>query len=244
MGNSMKMSQSKAQNKAKMIAKMKMNGAMTAALFAIIAGFCADFGSSVWAADVALVSGLYRGETVKQGGAKVSDLNEISFGGRYLDDLSKNMGWFADASLDSKSYSGGPDSSVGLEIGGGARYYFLPFAQSMVPFASADGHFKNEKNVDFMSGLPDYVQTETNGLFYGGGVGVRIGLDTQFWLELESRFFESALVATETVKRIQTVTTGTTTTTVETKSERTRTELYVSTRGAFSQLMLSVGMKL
>lgn len=198
------------------------------------------------AADVAMVSGLFKNESAKIDGTNAGGKTEISAGARYHEDMGSNMAWFGHGGLSLKSYkapSGGesPDNSTGIALGGGVRWYFSPFSTSAVPFAAAMGSYENDKDVDYQGSSGGFDETESSGLFYAGSGGVRIGMDSRFWVELETMIFKSALYATEKRQGYSVVNgqfqAGT-------KTQTTKTELFAESYAPLTSTLVSFGMKL
>ncbi len=209
----------------------------------------ATVGGNLMAAEISLVSGLYRSSEEKVAGTNQGKETIINAGGRYSDELSAYLFWFGEGDLTLKSYTSGPggnspSNSTGLSAGGGVRYYFNKLSEAISPYAYGKGLFKNEKSVSRRSGNPDYTDTETNGLFYSGHLGVRFSLSPDFFFEVETPFFESALFATEESETVNFTTVGGVTTRTSTKGERNRTELYADTEGAFASMAVVIGMRL
>jgi hypothetical protein len=201
------------------------------------------------AAELSLVSGLYRSKEDKVGGQDQGKETTINAGGRYADELGPRLFWFGEGDLTLKSYTAGssgdsPSNSTGLTAGGGVRYYFNKLAETISPYAYGKGLFRNEKGVSRTPGSPDYTETETNGLFYSGHLGIRFSLDTDFFFEVETPFFESALFATTKTTRVNFTTAAGATTKTTTESETNKTELYANTTGAFSDIKVAIGMRL
>ena len=197
------------------------------------------------AADIAMVSGLFKNEEAKIDGTNAGGKTEISFGARYHEDMATSMAWFAHGGLSLKNYKGGkdtkaPDNTTGITMGGGVRWYFTPFSTAAVPFASGMGYYKNDKDVDYQA-AGGFSETESNGLFYAGSGGVRIGMDSRFWVELETQIFDSALYATEKTQS-KVVVNGE----IQdgTKKQTTRTELFVGSFAPLTSTLVSFGMKL
>ncbi len=206
-------------------------------------------GGDLLAAEVSLVSGLYRSSEEKVGGTNQGKETIINAGGRYSDELSTYLFWFGEGALTLKSYTAGPggnspSNSTGLTAGGGVRYYFNKLSESISPYGYGKGLFKNEKSVVRTSGNPDYIDTETNGLFYSGHLGIRFSLSPDFFFEVETPLFESALFATEESETVTFTTAAGVTTRTSTKGERNRTELYADTEGAFASMTVVIGMRL
>lgn len=197
------------------------------------------------AADIAMVSGLFKNESAKVDGTNAGGKTEISVGGRYHEDMSTHMAWFGHGGLSIKSYKAGkgaeaPDNSTGITLGGGVRWYFNPFSAAAVPFAGAMGYYKNDRDTDYQS-AGGFSESEESGIFYAGSGGVRVGMDARFWIELETVVFQSALYAVEKTERTNVVNGefedgG--------KTQRTRTELFVNSYAPLTETLVSVGMKL
>ena len=187
------------------------------------------------AGEVSFVSGLYRTEKTKVDGADVGSKSTIDLGGRFSEAIDPRLYWFAEGLLTTRSYSGtgAPDNNTSLSAGGGVRYYFGRFAEFAVPYASAYGAYKDVKDVDQSTTT---TQTESNGLFYGSRFGIRFGLDKDFFVDFETKIFESALFATDTSH--ETDAAGKTV-----KTSRSRTELYVNSTGAFQDVLVAIGFK-
>lgn len=195
------------------------------------------------AAEVSLVSGLYRTESNESGGVDAGKKTTIDAGGRWSDQLDSQMFWFGQGMLTMRSYDKGdlaeaPSSSTSLSLGGGVRYYFTKLSESISPFAYGIGQYKSEEDGELGTG----VEHETNGLFYGASFGIRLSLGTDFFVDLETPLFESALFAT--TKTTTPTTSGTPPTTTNVESESKKTELYVNTTGALSSVVIAMGMRL
>jgi hypothetical protein len=194
-----------------------------------------------YGADVTLISGVYKQEKTKINGSNAGGQSEISAGARYHEDLSTQVAWFGQAQLAFRDYRGAddrkaPDNSTGIAIGGGLRRYFANFPQGVAPFVAGVVAVKNDKTAVFTQG--GYVETSENGLFYGATLGLRLGLDTPFFAELELPIFESALIASVKEETYSETTKETT------KKEGTRTELFASSRAPLTHIMVGVGMRL
>jgi hypothetical protein len=193
------------------------------------------------AAEISLLSGVYQNEESKLNGDDDGGKSTISLGGRFGDQLDARILWFGRGELVLRSHDapkGGkaPSSSTSLAVGGGLRYYFDPFSQSVAPYIEGEGSFQSIK--DGKGGSAQVTETETNGLFYAAAAGVRVGLDSTFFFDFQAELFESALFATV---KSETTTIATNQTT---KSETSRTELFGKTFGNFSDIVIGVGMML
>lgn len=189
------------------------------------------------AAEISLVSGLYKNEKEKGGETK----SEISAGGRFADQLDAKMFWFGQGLLTMRSYSGdGPSDSTSLNVGGGIRYYFNKLGENVSPFAYGLGEYRSNK--DASQNGASYTETEENGLYYGAYFGIRLSLDTTFFVDFEAPLFDSALFGTE--KSETTSTDPTTGTKSTSKSEKTKTEIFGSSTGALTSMRVALGMRL
>ena len=194
---------------------------------------------SVGATEISLVHGVYKQSKIKNGMSK----SDISVGGKYSEQFEEHMYWFGQADLSIKTYSGGsptPSNSNNLSLAGGARYYLDRLSERITPFVSAAVSFKNTTDA---AQQPTYTEEKSHsGLYYGADFGIRISLSTDFFLDLSTPLFESALFANEkTTRKTQDPTTGAVT---EISKERSINELYINTQGAFSDLIIAIGMRL
>lgn len=232
--------------------RLKLTQVKNPARFGAVILFLTLAGSTtLQAAELSLLSGLYQSEKSQYDGDDNGGKSTISAGGRFGEALDQHVHWFGQGVLTLRSYDapkGGkaPASSTSLALGGGVRYYFGALSERLYPFVAALGEFRNEKDADFESG-GNFTESEANGLYYSGLVGMRMTLDSTFFLDFETSLFRSALFATETSK--DTVCTAATTTTAAGCSqtpdtETRRTDLYVDTVSPFSNLVLSLGMKI
>lgn len=203
-------------------------------------------GTNAIAAEISVISGLYRTSEEKSGGKSAGKESTINAGGRYADELGPRTFWFGEGDLTLKSYSAGaggssPSNSTGLRAAGGVRYYFDKLSEAVSPYAYGRGTFKNETSVERLGGA-SYTEAETNGLFYSGHLGVRFNLQAEYFFEVESELFESALFAT--TKSTTFVTDATTGTVTKSESETNRTEIYAYTTGSFGNMLVAFGMRL
>lgn len=190
------------------------------------------------AAEISLIHGVYKQSEVKDGLSK----SDISLGGRYSEQFAEHQYWFAQADLSIKTYSGGsptPSNSNNLSIAGGMRQYFDRFSERIAPFASAVASFKDK--MDATQQLGSVTEVSLSGLYYGADLGMRFSLSTDFFLDLSTPIFESALFATEKTTVKTQDNNGNTT---ETTQEISHNELYINTQGAFASLVVSFGMRL
>lgn len=204
--------------------------------------FIASFVSAnLFGIELSMISGLYQTESSKNDGTNAGGDSTISMGGRVGNAMSQNLGWVAGGLLTMKSYTapeGGkaPDSSTGIQMGGGLQYFFDPFGDRIVPYVLGAAYVLSEKEAS--SSGNTITETTTSGLYYGANVGLKFKFSASVFMFLESELFESALSGS--VKTETKTTVGTTTTT--TKNETTKTELYVDTAGAFGTTLVGVGM--
>ncbi|MFW7378827.1 MAG: hypothetical protein ACOH5I_08475 [Oligoflexus sp.] len=172
--------------------------------------------SPSFAAEISLLQGIYSSSKDENGITSTT----INFGGRYGLDPDGQGFWFGQAFYSQTSFSGNgaPDSQSSIRIGGGRRYLLPAFSKRIEPYLSWLAELEQGKNL--------------TGLYYGGQVGLRFILSPKFFLDLESSLFRSALTETEEVD-VNGVT-----------QKRTKTELQASTVAAFSNVAVSVGMRL
>ena len=198
--------------------------------------------SAASAAEVSLVSGLYKKSSTKADGKNAGSTSTIGASGRYHDDLGGSMAWYGSAGLLLNSYTApdgrsSPDNGVSLSVGGGVRHYFKPFGTAVVPFGAMGADIRNTKKVEWTTG--GYNETTTNGLYYTGIVGLRAGLDSNFFVELELPLFDSSLFSVAKTDQVD----ESTGTKVSKKTEVTTTELWVDTQSAVTKTMFSIGYK-
>ncbi len=192
------------------------------------------------AMELSFLSGLYKSESDKVNGDDAGGKATIELGGRLGGEIDQRFHWFGESNLTLRTYDEGdsgdaPDNSTSLALGGGVRYYFSRFSEFSVPFTAAFARFKTDKNAE--QDLTGITETESTGLYYGGRVGIRFGLDQDFFLDLETPLFESALFAQEKTEL-------TTPAGVKTKFSKSRTDIYLNTTGALSSMVVALGLKL
>lgn len=197
---------------------------------------------SALAAEVSLVSGLYKKSSTKTDGKNAGSTSTFGAAGRYHDDLGGSLAWYGAAGLLLNSYTAAdgrssPDNGVSLSVGGGVRHYFKPFGTSVVPFGAIGGDIRNSKKVEWTT--VGYNETTTNGLYYTGIVGLRAGLDSNFFIELELPLFDSSLFSVAKTVQVD----ESSGTKVEKKTDVTTTELWVDTQSAINKTMFSIGYK-
>jgi hypothetical protein len=194
------------------------------------------------AMDLSFLTGVYQSEEQKVAGEKGGKKSAIDVGGRVSDQLDTNMVWIGQGGLELKSYSApkngkAPSNSTSLSAGGGMRYYFGKWSEAATPYLQSIAQYKNQKDAT-MNGAAGYTESETSGLFYGADLGVRFGLDMDFFVDFEAQLFESALFATEESVSYDTATD------TKTETETTSIALHGSSTGAFSSLVIALGMKI
>lgn len=199
----------------------------------------------VFASELSFLSGLMRSESRKVADKDRGRKTEIEFGTRFADVLDKNLHWYTQGNMALRAYTKGddglaPDNSVSLSAGGGARYYFGKLSENIATFAYGGGEFRLDKD-----GLVDSsgrtVSSEKNGLYYGGSFGIRLYLGSDFFCDFETPLFDSALFAME--KTQTKVRTSDTNQVVTVEDKTTRTDLFVSSTGAFSNVKIALGLR-
>jgi hypothetical protein len=195
------------------------------------------------AADVTFLSGIYQKSSAKVDGSSRGSTSTVSLGGRFSDDLTTETAWVAEGDIRLISYSvtgGGPtpDNALGLKVGGGSRFYFKPIVEAVVPYATGIVTMRSEKSVQWL--VNGYKETTKSGLYYGANAGIRAGLGSNFFVELEFDFFESPLFAvtkTETVSSNAGVT-------ATSKDETTETSIFAKSSVKFDEAKVGIGMLL
>jgi len=196
----------------------------------------------VLGADVSLVSGLFKKESEKKDGINAGSTSTFGAGGRYHDDLGDSYSWYGLGELFIHNYSApdgrkAPGDAMSMKFGGGMRYYFQPFSTAVVPFGSAGGDVRNVKEVSWTS--TGFAETTTNGLYYNGAIGVRAGLDSNIFVEIELPLFDRALFSV--AKTVEATTVNGVTS--ESKSETTSNELWVSSYEGLPATKIAVGYR-
>jgi hypothetical protein len=210
---------------------------------ALVLVVCGSNVGALFAADVTLVSGFYQKENEKIDGKTKGSISTVSLGGRFSDDLNTDTAWIGQGNLNLRSYtaSGGtptPDNSVGMTVGGGARFYFKPIATAVVPYVDGIATLRSDKSARWND--LGYTQVTKSGLYYGANAGIRAGLGENFFVELELPFFESPLFAVTKTETVEQVGDAKTTST----EENTETALYVRSSANLMDARLGVGMRL
>ena len=202
--------------------------------------------ASLQAAEVSLVSGLYKSDSEQKANFDDGKQQQFEVGARFSDALDQRTWWFVTALVQLKSYDKGslpssPDDSTGIDVSGGLRYYFNKLGESIAPFAEGQVAFRDLHSVAYPAGGDAYDQSETNGLYYGASFGLRFNLAREFFVDLQSTLFDSALFATQKTDHVTFPGGVKTVSTDQTK----RTELYASsdTGNAFGHVLLSMGLR-
>ncbi|MCX6124348.1 MAG: hypothetical protein NTV34_06305 [Proteobacteria bacterium] len=213
-------------------------------LFGLVIGFAFLSSGAAFAADVALVSGLYKKESEKKDGVNAGSTSTLGAGGRYHDDLGESLAWYGIGDLNMQSYSApdgrkAPDNGMSMKFGGGIRHYFKAFATAVVPYGSAGADVRNIKSVSWQA--DGYEESTTNGLYYNAAMGVRTGLDSNIFVEIELPLFDRALFAV--AKTVRSSTVAATGATTETKEETTYNELWVSSFEYLPAIRIALGYK-
>ncbi len=193
--------------------------------------------TSAQSAEVSIIQGVYQSENTKVNGNKALETDVISAGGRYGDFIDVDQAWFAQAGIAIRQYDApqnAPDNSNDIAIGGGFRQYFERISETMIPYGVVGGEFRSTEEVE--AGTNSFVTVERSGLFYNAGIGMRLGFGTDFFVDFEVPFFESALMGTETRKTTDAQ--GN-----ETKTETSSLDLYIDTDGVFNEIEVAFGMK-
>jgi hypothetical protein len=207
----------------------------------ILAIMCfAALPSSGRAADISLVNGFFYKTADKVDGKNAGSTSLFGLGARYHEDMGGDLGWYGRGDLAMRSYSAAdgrkaPGSSTSILIGGGVRNYFKPFAAGVVPFVGAGGDVRSQKSAEFSGS--GFKETESSGLYYEGNAGIRAGLDSDFFVEVEVPLFVSPLFAS--TKEVSfTDLTGT-----EVKEETSSSSLWVDSSAPISQVRFGLGYK-
>lgn len=192
------------------------------------------------AADLSLVSGLYQTSESKSNGNKGISASSIEAGGRFGSMVDGKLGWFAQALLALRSYDApsgqqAPSDSTSLRAGGGVRVIGKRWNETAIPFIWGLGEFRSEKVANQTFNIYDGTETETNGLYYSGGVGLRLSIDQTFFVDLEGALFDSALFATSKRTSTDPNNSGT---------EQSTKELYFKTYSPLANVVVSLGVKL
>ena len=201
--------------------------------------------TSSFGSEVSFLSGVLRTENRSVANTDRGRKTELSLGGRFAENLDKNLFWYGQGNLALRSYGKGadgiaPDNSTSLSAGGGLRYYFGKMSEHVATFIYGGGDFKVDKD-GAVDGTGRSVTTEKNGLYYGSSFGIRLYLGSDFFCDFETPLFESALFATETTRtETKNVASGEVTS-VEDKTSKT--ELFAGSTGAFNAVKVAMGIR-
>lgn len=192
---------------------------------------------SLSAAEISAVSGFFQSSSSKNNGSGTGGASKLSLGSRYSEVLDGSFHWFGQANMALNNYSSGsgtksPSNSVGLALQGGLRLYFDAFSDRVIPYSALRAGFVSE---DDYNPATD-TQNSVSGLFYYGDLGLRVDLDSDFFVDLETTLFSSALFATRKRRQINAA--------VKNEQETTYTGLYISSSGSLSDsLKVAFGFK-
>ena len=201
--------------------------------------------TSSYGSEVSFLSGVIRTENRSVANADRGRKTEFSLGGRFAENLDKNLFWYGQGNLALRSFSKGsdglaPDNSTSLSAGGGLRYYFGKLSEHVATFVYGGGDFKVDKD-GAVDAAGRSVTNEKNGLYYGSSFGIRLYLGSDFFCDFETPLFESALFATETTRTETKNPASGDVTSVEDKTSKT--ELFAGTTGAFNTVKVAMGYR-
>lgn len=201
---------------------------------------CLAVGSmgSARAAELSLVSGLYKSETVKVEGEDGGGAGRFEIGARYGQELDERYVWYGEGRFSNVSYDApkgqkGPSDSTGIVAGGGMRVMFK--RAEIEPFLFGGGKFQSVEETTYAGA--GWTQIEKSGLYYNAGVGMRWNMDRGFFFDFEVTAFETALFATETMSAY----TSSGNSIVETKTSKKG--LYMESWGGVEDTSIGFGMK-
>ena len=186
--------------------------------------------------EVSLLSGLYRSEKVEINDDNAGEESEFSFGARYAEDLDENLQWFIEAGLALRSYDApsgvkDPSDSISIAVTPGVRWFFTNVSTVFMPFVGAKAGYVMDKSGDIAA----QTETTTSGLFYWGSLGARLGLNDDLFVDFAADIFASALFATRETKGLGEG---------STKTETTRSELFVRSGTAEPKFSVGVGLRI
>ena len=195
------------------------------------------------AAELSLLTGLFKSESVKNEGQDGGGAKTFSLGASFGDEFDIDINWLVFGGLSIQTYDAAagqaaPSNATGLELGGGMRYFLDPFTATAVPYLTLYGSFKNTQTVDGRSATGASVERDTSGLFYGMKVGTRLALTTVMYLDVEAGLFESSLFSTET-RTTRAIVDGQV---VKSESETTRVEVFGDLIAPFNSLTFGLGL--
>lgn len=220
-------------------ANLKKNLSIAAVGFLIVS-------NSLVAAEISFFSGGLKSTKDEQGTAEVKS-QEISFGLTYEEAMGGNLAWFASAEMGTVSYSGDSDldDATNFALGGGVKHYFDKISDTFVPYLSAYGRFVSNKEPVVAN-----TEKEETGIYYGINTGLKMYLgglsefqmdDLISFLYIDLNLMESALSASE--KETTTTRDPTSGEVRKNEEERSRTELYIDTANAFTEIKVGFGLK-
>ena len=191
--------------------------------------------------EISLVQGVFKNRA-SPGGFRESTL---SAGGRYSQPWDDNIFWYGEAQLGFRTYSGGgeltPSDSTSIKVGGGARYYFDHYSDRVIPFAMGRVHLARLRDAESGRGFQGLTERTETGIFYGSDLGVRFSLNDDFFVDIETEVFTSALYSKESNEISRVSQRGIR----ESKNARgSRSELAFNTSNAFTSMILVIGMRL
>jgi hypothetical protein len=195
-----------------------------------------------FADDISLVRGFYKKDSQKIEGTSVASETQFELGARFHQDIGEGFAWYALGVLGNRSYTGAagrkaPDNAVTIQAGGGVRYYFSPFTQGLVPYVSGGGDVRSLKTARFSTS--GYESDHLSGLFYEGALGLRVGLDSQFYVEAELPFADSPLFAVN--KRVTYREAEGTNPASKSEEEQTLNALWVDTTANIGSIRFAIG---
>lgn len=187
-------------------------------------------------AELSFLHGGFQREKIENIYTKTS----IGLGARYAMQFSDRMYWYGEGSAEMTSFSGplAPDDHTALKAGGGVRYYFDRLSERFVPYAAGLAYLGSEEMTTYSENSVQSIRSM--GLFYGAAFGLRWSLTEKFFLDLESKLFTSALFEKQEVKvnsRVGNVVT-------KSSLNNNKTNLYASSFGDLSNIVLAIGARL
>ncbi len=169
---------------------------------------------SAFSGELSLLSGFYRSISDDNN----QDSTELSVGGRYGLAVIKNQQWTIQTRIIQTKSDSNADQTT-ITAGVGKRYLFKKLSSRLIPYLSWLASISQTSGDD----------STNSGLYYSGQFGLRISLNSSFFVDLENNLFTSALTAT----------------TKDNADNKTQTtELYISSFAGFSTTIISVGYKL
>ena len=195
------------------------------------------------AAELSLLTGLFKSESVKNDGQDGGGAKTFNLGASFGDEFDIDINWLVFGGLSIQTYDAAagqaaPSNATGLELGGGMRYFLDPFTATAVPYLTIFGSFKNTQTVDGRSATGASIERDTSGLFYGLRVGTRLALTNVMYLDVEANLFESSLFSTET-RTTRAIVDGQV---VKSETETTRVEVFGDVTAPFNGLTFGLGL--